>query len=118
MEGGETIRRGNDIDTAPRNVHALRIGWTPTPTIAAEFEVLDVGRYWLDAANLHEYAGHTLLNLRASWVPTPAWRLSLRAINLADTAYADRADYAFGNYRYFPGRGRALYIGIDYRSDR
>lgn len=118
VEGGETIRRGNDIDTAPRNVQALRIGWTPTPAIDAELEVLDVGRYWLDAANLHEYAGHTLLNLRASWTPAPAWRLSLRAINLADTAYADRADYAFGNYRYFPGRGRAAFVEVAYRHDR
>ena len=86
--------------------------------IDAELEVLDVGRYWLDAANLHEYAGHTLLNLRASWTPAPAWRLSLRAINLADTAYADRADYAFGNYRYFPGRGRAAFVEVAYRHDR
>ena len=46
------------------------------------------------------------------------WRLSLRAINLADTAYADRADYAFGNYRYFPGRGRAAFVEVAYRHDR
>jgi outer membrane receptor protein involved in Fe transport len=117
VEGGEVIRRGNDLDTAPRNVHSLRIGWTPASTIEAELEVLDVGRYWLDAANAHSYAGHTLLNLRTSWSPAPAWQVSLRAINLADTSYADRADYAFGNYRYFPGRGRSAFLEVSYRHD-
>ncbi|MGE0583263.1 MAG: TonB-dependent receptor [Steroidobacteraceae bacterium] len=116
--GGETIRLGNDVDTAPRNVHALRIGWSPAPALDAELEILDVGRYWLDAENEHAYVGHTLLNLRTSWSPAPAWRLSLRALNLADTAYADRADYAFGDYRYFPGRGRAAFIAFDYRRVR
>ena len=115
IEGGETIRNGNDIDTAPRNLHALRIGWSPRAAITAELEVLDVGRYWLDASNTHAYAGHTLLNLRASWAPAPQWRLSLRALNLADTAYADRADFAFGQYRYFPGRARAAFVEVEYR---
>jgi len=114
VEGGETITGGNDVDTAPRNVHALRIGWSPAPALDAELEVLHVGRYWLDASNAHEYAGHTLLNLRASWAPAPAWRMTLRALNLADTAYADRADFAFGQYRYFPGRGRAAFVEIAY----
>lgn len=117
VEGGETIRVGNDLDTAPRNIHALRVGWSPAPAIDAELEVLDLGRYWLDAANAHAYAGHTLFNLRASWAPAPPWRLSLRALNLADAAYADRADYAFGEYRYFPGRGRAVFVEIAYRRE-
>jgi hypothetical protein len=34
--------------------------------------------------------------------------------NLADRDYADRADYAFGNYRYFPGRGRSAFIEVRY----
>ncbi|HNR22559.1 MAG TPA: TonB-dependent receptor [Steroidobacteraceae bacterium] len=114
VEGGETITDGNDVDTAPRNVHALRIGWSTATNLDAEFEVLHVGRYWLDASNAHEYAGHTLLNLRASWTPAPAWRVTLRALNLADAAYADRADFAFGQYRYFPGRGRTAFVEIAY----
>ena len=34
--------------------------------------------------------------------------------NLTDVDYADRADYAFGNYRYFPGRGREFYIRMEF----
>jgi len=37
-----------------------------------------------------------------------------RVNNLTDRAYADRADYAFGNYRYFPGRGRTLFVEARY----
>jgi hypothetical protein len=37
---------------------------------------------------------------------------TLRVTNLLDTAYADRADFAFGDYRYFPGRGRAYFLEL------
>jgi hypothetical protein len=33
-----------------------------------------------------------------------------------DTAYADRADFAFGNYRYFPAQGRAVFVSVDFVS--
>ena len=36
-------------------------------------------------------------------------------VNLLDTAYADRADYAFGSYRYFPGMPRQVYVGLELR---
>ena len=29
--------------------------------------------------------------------------------------YADRADYAFGEYRYFPGHDRELFLELGYR---
>ena len=40
--------------------------------------------------------------------------LIVRLNNLTNRDYADRADYAFGNYRYFPGRGRELFAEIRY----
>ena len=54
-------------------------------------------------------------NLRLQWLATESWRATLRIDNVFDTAYADRADFAFGNYRYFPGRGRAAFLAIDFR---
>ena len=33
-----------------------------------------------------------------------------------DKRYADRADFAFGSYRYFPARGRAAFLSVDYAS--
>jgi hypothetical protein len=33
-------------------------------------------------------------------------------MNLFDAEYADRADFAFGSYRYFPAMPRHLYLGV------
>ena len=62
------------------------------------------------------YPGHDLLNLRVGWNLRDNWRTTLRLNNVTDRAYADRADFAFGNYRYFPGRGRTLFVEVRYRS--
>jgi outer membrane receptor protein involved in Fe transport len=41
-------------------------------------------------------------------------KLIVRLNNLTNRDYADRADYAFGSYRYFPGRGRELFAEVRY----
>jgi outer membrane receptor protein involved in Fe transport len=115
IEGGETIVSGRDVDTAPRGLHGLRLVWE-AERLAAELEALRVGRYFLDASNTASYPGHTLLNLRFGWEVAPRWQLTFRATNLADERYADRADFAFGEYRYFPGRGRSAYLEIAWAS--
>jgi outer membrane receptor protein involved in Fe transport len=112
VDGGETIRAGNDIDTAPRDIHRIGLGWRPAQPVDFEAEWLVVGDYWLDAANQHRYAGHELLNLRGLWRFAPRWSVAARLENALDRRYADRADYSFGTYRYFPGRPRALFAEI------
>jgi iron complex outermembrane receptor protein len=116
IEGGETIVDGNDVDTAPHNIHTLGVD-----AQLGDFDLhLDgtyLDRYFLDAANTASYPGHKVANFRASWFPGTLdrrLRLDLRVDNLFDTAYADRADYAFGNYRYFPAQGRAWFISFDF----
>jgi iron complex outermembrane recepter protein len=116
VEQGETIVAGRDIDTAPRRINTARLNWSFLPSAAAELEWVSVGRYFVDAANANEYAGHDLLNLRVSWRATENWRTILRLNNVTDRAYADRADFAFGNYRYFPGRGRTLFLEVRYEA--
>ena len=51
IEGGETITRGNDIDTAPRNVHSLDLDLPLGERWQAGFNVTSVGSYFLDAGN-------------------------------------------------------------------
>ena len=94
----------------------MRIRWQGSVNRAVEAEWVYQGGYFLDAANLHSYPGHSLLNLRA-WTALAEGRhaLSLRLSNLLDARYAERADYAFGNYRYFPGAGRRLSLEWRYR---
>jgi iron complex outermembrane receptor protein len=116
VEGGETIVKGNDIDTAPRSVHSITAAYPDEELsswqVAATWNY--VGSYFLDAANTAKYPGHDNLNLRLRWRPRGDITLALRIDNLFDTAYADRADFAFGNYRYFPARGRAAFLSVDY----
>jgi outer membrane receptor protein involved in Fe transport len=116
VEQGEQITAGDDVDTAPRNIHGLRLR-RETEKLSAELEGLYVGDYWTNAANTARYGGHELLNLRLAVRPRDDWSIGLRVINLFDTAYADRADFAFGNDRYFPGRGRAYFLEIGWRKD-
>ncbi len=113
---GEIILKGNEIDTAPPWLGALRLHWQQTENLAAEAEWVYQGSYFLNAANTHRYAGHSLLNLRG-WVVigNSGHRVALRLTNLLDTRYAERADYAFGNYRYFPGAGRRISVEWQYR---
>ena len=114
IEGGETIVKGKDIDTAPRNVHHLAVSVDPLPRSMVEMEISYVSRYFVDASNAHEYPGHTLVNLRARYDLSPKWQTTLRVTNLFDRLYADRADFAFGDYRYFPGRDRNVFLEIGY----
>ena len=116
IEGGETIVSGNDVDTAPRNLHTLALDFRLGESAAWKLGVdtVYVGKYFLDAANTATYPGHTVANARVAWSPVKSWRTTLRLDNLFDTRYADRADFAFGNYRYFPARGRAVFLSLDY----
>lgn len=117
VEQGETIVAGRDVDTAPRHINTARLNWSFLPAAAAELEWVSVGSYFLDASNSNKYGGHDLLNLRVSWRATQNWRAIARLNNITDRDYADRADFAFGNYRYFPGRGRTLFVEVRYETD-
>jgi iron complex outermembrane recepter protein len=116
VEGGETIVDGNDIDTAPHNLHNIGIDARLGQHVRLGIDGVYVGAYYLDAANTATYPGHKVANLRMEWLPRADLRATLRVDNLFDTAYADRADFAFGNYRYFPARGRALFLSVDFTS--
>jgi len=117
IEGGESIIDGNEVDTAPQQVHNLRVDARFNEQFSAAMELFFVDRYYLDAANTATYPGHEVLNLRIGWAPRNDLRTSLRVDNVLDTAYADRADFAFGNYRYFPARGRAVFLSVDFAAD-
>ncbi|MEX1343563.1 MAG: TonB-dependent receptor, partial [Candidatus Limnocylindrales bacterium] len=114
---GEVITSGNETDGAPRRFGSTRLLWQTPWQWEAELEWLNMGAYWLNAANTARYEGHDLLNLRLSHELARAWSVSLRVHNLTDTAYAERADFAFGQYRYFPGRERSLFVELAWRRD-
>lgn len=114
---GERIVDGNDVDTAPRWLGSAHWRWSGN-ALKSEFEIAYIGSHFINAANTARYGGHALLNWRGDWVVTPRLRLFARVLNVLDAAYADRADFAFGSYRYFPGMPRQVYLGASVRFSR
>jgi outer membrane receptor protein involved in Fe transport len=113
--GSRDSIQGNDIDTAPRHFGSARI--TKAMTLnsrpaSIELEATWVDKYFVDPNNQHTYPGHELVNVRAEWLISEKLRSTLTVTNLLDTGYAERADYGFGNYRYFVGEPRSAVLGL------
>ena len=101
---------GNDMDTAPRMVTSTRLAWTPNERISTELEWSHVDKYYLTDGEAQEYEGHDLLHLRLRHQISESLFYGVRMTNLTDEEYAERADYAFGSYRYFVGEPRGIYL--------
>ena len=111
---GETFTSGNDIDSAPRWLGSAELLFDPDNNASFSLQWTSIGDYYLDAENRFQYPGHELVNLRASIDLSRHFGVTARFNNILDEAVADRADYAFDDYRYFPGRGRELFIELRY----
>lgn len=114
LAGGEPIEKGNYEDTAPKWLANGRWQWSPTERITSELELVYVGEHYINAANTAKYEGHLVANLRGRLAVNDTLSVHARIINLADTKYADRADYTLFSplgYRYFPAMPRQLYVG-------
>ena len=107
----EAIRSGTDVDTAPRWTGNARLGWEFMDRARAELEYVFVDEYFVDAANINEYDGHNVLTLRARIDVTDNVQVTGRIMNLGNVEFAERADFAFRSFRYFPGEPRTAYIG-------
>jgi len=108
----EVISAGDDVDTAPRTLVNTALVWEPTAKTQFELEWEHVGEYFTDAANERDYPGHDVFNLRGSWDVSETLQLYGAVRNVTNTDYAKRADFAFGNERYFPGEDRAYTVGV------
>ena len=111
--------KGNDIDTAPNAFGSARLGWDFSTLSGqdslAELEWVFMDDYYLEPDNQHQYNGHSLLNLRILSQLGPRWSGNFRLTNLLDEDYAERADFGFGQYRYFVGQPRGAYLEISYQ---
>ena len=110
---GEQIEDGNMMDSAPRWLSNARWRYQPGEHWYSEFELSQVGEHYVNAANTAKYKGHLALNWRGGYRLTQRIDLFARVINLLDERYADRADYAFGGYRYFPAMPIQGYVGVN-----
>ena len=107
-----SIRDGNDVDTAPRWLGSAR--WhVSSGALRSELEAVYVGSHSLNAANTARYKGHLAFHWRGSYRVSERMTLFARLLNLTDERYADRADFAFGSFRYFPALPRQFYLGVE-----
>ena len=106
------ITSGDRVDTAPDTLAHIRATLTPFENFETEIEWRHVGSYFTNPGNTAEYEGHDIFVLRGRYDVSEAITLFGRIDNLFDTRFADRADFAFGNERFFPGRPRTLFFGV------
>ncbi|PHR60532.1 MAG: TonB-dependent receptor [Robiginitomaculum sp.] len=110
-----SIRDGDQVDSAPRTLGFAQLNLAPNARSQLSLKWQHVGHYFTDPGNTAIYPGHDVFTLRANYQLTPRINLYGRFDNLFDSRFADRADFAFGNHRFFPGRPRTLFFGIRFR---
>lgn len=103
---------GNTMPNAPEHFANLRVHYAPTWLNGGRLEAewTDQGEYFIDEANTLTYAGHGLLNLRASYVLNESLEIYLNLLNAEDKRYAESTS-RFGP-TYTPGRPRTLMGGV------
>ena len=105
------ITDGDRVDTAPDTLGNLALRYD-ADKFGSYLRWTHVGSYFTDPGNTQTYSGHDIFTLGGRIDLSDDLELSLRVDNLFDTRYADRADFAFGNERFFPGRPRTLFAGL------
>lgn len=105
---------GNNIDTAPNWMSQVNVNYQANPNLSAQLSWQFLDEYYLDPQNTAEYEGHQLLDVHVHYALSTQVNLSLHMLNLANEAYAERADYAFGSYRYFVGQPRRAFINLQW----
>ena len=105
------ITEGDRVDTAPDTLGNLALRYQGS-RLGGYVRWTHVGEYFTDPGNTNEYDGHDIFTLGGQVDVSDALLFSLRLENAFDTRYADRADFAFGNERFFPGRPRTLFAGL------
>lgn len=107
----EVISNGNQIDTSPEWLADLGAGYIWN-TGAVRWDLEYVGEYFTNAANSRTYPGHTIHHIRLDQEISDNVKGFVVIRNVFDERYADRADFAFGNDRYFPGEPANLMLGL------
>ena len=112
---GDASIKGNDMDTAPRNLASGRLNFITPFQSELSLEAVFIDQYYLNPENSETYPGHTLTNLY--FQQSLPWRIDVTASikNLFDINYADRADvqpFSGNTPRYFIGSPRSYQIEL------
>lgn len=108
----DDIVSGARIESAPELTAALQVLWRPTAATELELAWSHIGEYITEASGAHDYPGHDVFSLHGAWSVNETTQVFGSVRNLTNTDYAERADFAFGNERYFPAEDRAFSFGV------
>jgi iron complex outermembrane receptor protein len=111
----EDITDGDQIDTAPEWLADAGLGWENS-NLSLFLNAEYVSEYFTNAANTASYDGHVVAHLRGAWRFSDALEAFVIVRNLTDERYADRADFGFGQDRYFPGEPLNATLGVRIRN--
>lgn len=114
---------GNEINSAPRFVSNAELTWRPNTIkglrVLAEWQKMS--RYFMDQANLFEYNGFNVFNLRIGYSFNNAQTKWLRgtdfwinAINLFNAYYAVNSSRSTAGRSYNLGEPRNINVGMTY----
>ena len=109
---------GNEMDVAPRGFGTARVRYSPVMLGGGDVsaEVVRMGWYFMDPANTNIYWGHTLLNVRASYVLQGHTTIFARLMNATNRRYAERATFTTARGQELaPGLPRTVYLGVQYQ---
>ena len=105
---------GFEMESAPRLLGNSRLTWTPTPAVSAQFEWVQIGRYWVDSGHTKpQYSGHDLFNLRTSWTVGRQTLLFAKIDNLQNRRFADSASVTSNTAVFSPGLPRTFFAGAE-----
>lgn len=116
---------GKEMPAAPDALSA-EIGYKPINDARIALEMVRQGSYWMNNANTVQYAGHTLLNLRANYRFADGWEAWVQGRNLTDKLYSDSSSSSFKagqTYnadtmdQYSVGAPRSVMLGLSYTFD-
>lgn len=106
--------KGNEIDTAPNHLLGGRISWQASEKLDTSLYLTHISEYFLNPENTATYDGHTLLDLYVGFQLSPKVSVQANVYNILDTDYAERADFGFGNFRYFVGQPRRVFVSLNW----
>ena len=113
----EAISSGDRIDTAPEWLADLTLTYAHSDQTEAALQFEYIGEYVTNPANTREYPGHLVTHFRFGHTINADLDAFVLVRNVFDLEYADRADFAFGNDRYFPGEPLNATVGLRKRFD-
>jgi outer membrane receptor protein involved in Fe transport len=109
-----TSYAGKLIEGAPRDLGTLLVTYAP-PVLRggrASAEVVHVGRYAMNPANTHYYAGYRTANLMLDYPAFHNGSVFMRVSNLTNRNFAEIVTYdAFQKEQFSPGNPRTVHVG-------